>query len=65
MDWLIDLGYVGLFIGTFVAGTVLPLSSDVLLVGLLAAGGNPIACLIVATPSRVLWSRHWATGWEQ
>ena len=49
MDWLIDLGYAGLFIGTFVAGTVLPLSSDVLLIGLLAAGGNPIACLVVAT----------------
>ena len=28
MDWLLNLGYLGLFLGTFLAGTVLPLSSD-------------------------------------
>ena len=33
MDWLLNLGYLGLFLGTFLAGTVLPLSSDILLVG--------------------------------
>ena len=36
MEWLLDLGYLGLFLGTFLAGTVLPLSSDVLLIGMLA-----------------------------
>ena len=25
MDWLLNLGYLGLFLGTFLAGTVLPL----------------------------------------
>ena len=30
MDWLLNLGYLGLFLGTFLAGTVLPLSSDIL-----------------------------------
>ncbi|MBQ5678928.1 MAG: DedA family protein [Rikenellaceae bacterium] len=69
MDWLIDLGYIGLFIGTFVAGTVLPLSSDVLLVGLLAAGGSPIACLIVATLGNWLGAMTsyvlgWYAKWE-
>lgn len=49
MEWLLDLGYFGLFIGTFLAGTVLPFSSDILMVGLLAAGGNPWLCLTVAT----------------
>ena len=49
MDWLIDLGYWGLFIGTFLSGTVIPLSSDVLLIGILALGGNPWFCLIIAT----------------
>lgn len=64
MDWLIDLGYVGLFIGTFVAGTVLPLSSDVLLIGLLAAGGNPTACLVVATLGNWLGAMtSYALGW--
>ena len=64
MDWLIDLGYLGLFIGTFVAGTVLPLSSDVLMVGLLAAGGNPWICLVIATIGN--WSgamTSYVLGW--
>jgi membrane protein YqaA with SNARE-associated domain len=49
MDWLLNLGYLGLFLGTFLAGTVIPLSSDLLMVGMLAAGANPWICLIVAT----------------
>ena len=48
MDWLLNLGYLGLFLGTFLAGTVLPLSSDILLVGMLAAKADPLICLPVA-----------------
>ena len=48
MDWLLNLGYLGLFLGTFLAGTVLPLSSDILLVGMLAAKAAPLICLPVA-----------------
>ena len=48
MEWLLDLGYLGLFLGTFLAGTVLPLSSDVLLIGMLAAKADPAVCLVVA-----------------
>ena len=36
MDSLIDLGYWGLFIGSFLASTLIPMSADVLLVGILA-----------------------------
>lgn len=49
MDNLINLGYLGLFLGTFIAGTVFPLSSELVLFGVLLAGGNPWACLIIAT----------------
>lgn len=49
MDWLLDLGYWGLFLGTFLAGTVLTFSSDVMLVGILVAGGDPWLCLLAAT----------------
>lgn len=49
MEWFLGLGFLGLFIGSFLAGTVIPLSSDLLLVAMLIAGGNPILCLIVAT----------------
>lgn len=49
MDSLIDLGYWGLFIGSFLASTLIPMSADILLVGVLALGGNIWVCLTVAT----------------
>lgn len=49
MEWLLNFGYIGLFIGSFVAATVVPFSSDVLLIGMLAAGGKVWLCVIVAT----------------
>lgn len=69
MDWLLDLGYFGLFIGTFLAGSILPFSSDFLIIGLLAAGGDPWICLAVATlgnwlgtiPNYIL---GWYAKWE-
>ena len=39
MSFLLDLGYIGLFIGTFLAATLIPFSSDFLIVGILLAGG--------------------------
>lgn len=49
---MIDLqsaGLFGLFIGTFLAATVVPFSSDALYLGILAATQQPLACLIVGT----------------
>ncbi len=54
MDWLLDLGYVGLFVGSFLASTVVPFSADVLLIGMLAAGGAPWMVIIVATVGNFL-----------
>jgi membrane protein YqaA with SNARE-associated domain len=48
-DWLLELGYWGLLLGTFIAGTVISLSSDVLLIAILLAGGDPWICLVAAT----------------
>ena len=42
-------GRIGLFIGTFVAATVVPLSSDILLMGYLYAGGDYFLSFLVAT----------------
>ncbi len=42
-------GYWGLFAGSFAAATVVPFSSDVLIVGMLLAGGDPVACFLAAT----------------
>lgn len=49
MESLLELGYLGLFIGSFLASTIIPLSSDILFAGMLLAKGDPIICLIVAS----------------
>lgn len=49
MESLLDWGYGGLFIGSFLASTVIPFSADILLIGILAVGGNIWLCLTIAT----------------
>ena len=49
LEFLLDLGYIGLFIGTFIAATVVPFSSDFLIIGILIAGGDPLVSWICAT----------------
>ena len=49
LDWLIYLGIPGMFLAGLLAGTVIPFSSEVVLVALLAVGINPTALLIAAT----------------
>jgi membrane protein YqaA with SNARE-associated domain len=69
MEALLDYGYIGLFIGAFLAATLLPFSSDVLLVGLLAAGGDPYIAVAVATLGNWLGGMSsfgigWLGKWE-
>lgn len=54
MDWLLDLGYLGLFVGSFLAATVVPFSADILLIGMLAAGGVPWMVIAIATAGNFL-----------
>lgn len=54
MSWLADLGYLGLFIGAFLAATVVPFSSDFLMVGMLVLGGSPWVVILVATAGNFL-----------
>ena len=49
MEALLDYGYIGLFFGSLLAATIFPFSSDVLLLGMLLAGGDPIVTVTVAT----------------
>jgi len=56
MELLSQLGLVGLFLGCFLAATIVPFSSDFLMVGILIAGANPVLALIVAT------SGNWLGG---
>jgi len=64
MDWLTGLGYTGLFIGSFLASTIIPFSSDLLLIALLALGFDPWICLIVATVGNSLGGMtSYGLGW--
>ena len=54
MEWLLDLGYIGLFVGSFLAATIVPFSADVLLIGMLAAGGSPWVVIAIATAGNFL-----------
>ena len=49
MEWLQSLGLLGLFLGSFLAATIVPFSSDILFVGILAATKQTVACLAAAT----------------
>ena len=54
MEFFSELGYVGLFIASFLAATILPLSSEIVLSVLLLNDLNPIILLTVATLGNVL-----------
>ena len=56
MEWLeqlelilLDWGYLGMFISALLAATILPFSSDAVLMGLVAAGCSPVWIVATAT----------------
>ncbi len=61
MEFLQEWGYIGLFIGTFMAATVVPFSSDFLLIGILLAGGDPLLSFVVATAGN--WTGGLTSYW--
>lgn len=56
MEALSGFGYIGLFLAAFLAATILPLSSEVVLSALLIAGVSPVTLVMVATAGNVLGS---------
>lgn len=53
---LIDWGYLGLFLAAFVAGSVVPFSSEAVMIALAAVGLSPLGCFIAATLGNTLGS---------
>ncbi len=49
MELFIEYGYIGIFIASFLAATILPFSSEVVLTGVLMGGGSYSSCMIAAT----------------
>ena len=54
MEYFTEFGYAGLFLASFLAATILPLSSEVVLSFLLLNDLNPIILVSVATFGNVL-----------
>ena len=56
MEFLVDFGYFGLFLAAFLAATILPLSSELVLTALLLNDLAPEMLILVATIGNVLGS---------
>jgi membrane protein YqaA with SNARE-associated domain len=64
VEYLSDLGYAGLFLSAFLAATILPLSSELVLSALLLGSLSPTTLVIVATTGNVLGSlTNYALGY--
>lgn len=49
LDGFVEYGYIGLFLASFLAATILPFGSEVVFAGLIAMGMNAWGCVIVAS----------------
>ena len=54
VELLIDWGYAGLFVSALLAGSVVPFSSEVVMVALVKVGLNPALCVLSATLGNTL-----------
>ncbi len=54
IELLTDWGYSGLFISALLSGSVVPFSSELVLVGLLQVGLAPFGCIVSATLGNTL-----------
>ena len=54
IDFFIEWGYVGIFLSAFLAGSVLPFSSELVLVELVQAGLSPVWGVVWATAGNTL-----------
>lgn len=53
IEILSDWGYIGMFVASFIAGSVFPFSSETVLAALLLAGLNPMQLFVAATIGNV------------
>lgn len=53
-EFLIDWGYGGLFLSAFIAGSILPFSSEAVMIVLVRMGLDPVGCVAAATLGNTL-----------
>ena len=56
LTFLVSYGYMGMLIAAFLASSILPFSSEAVMVGLQAAGLDPVALIAYGTIGNVLGS---------
>jgi membrane protein YqaA with SNARE-associated domain len=56
MDLFLELGLWGLGLSAFLAATILPISSEIILTSLLMSGESPVVLLLIATAANVTGS---------
>lgn len=49
LQFMIEWGYLGMFLSALIAGTVVPFSSEAVMIALISMGLNPVGCVIAAT----------------
>ena len=69
MEWLQSLGLLGLFLGSALAASIFPFSSDALYIAILAATKDPVGCLVAGTAgswvgSLFTYGLGWLGKWE-
>lgn len=62
-EWF-EVGYTGLFFASFLAATIIPFSSDALVVLMAATGFDPILTILIATTGNTLGGlSSYGVGW--
>ena len=51
---MIDWGYWGMFLSALIAGTVVPFSSEAVLIACVSMGLDPVVCVLVATAGNMI-----------
>ena len=65
MEFLAEYGLIGLFIAAFLAATILPFSSEALLLVIIASGDQILIPVIVASAGNILGSfLNYFLGWK-
>lgn len=54
MQFFVDWGYAGMFLAALAAGSIIPIGSEVVFVGLLGLGLDPIGLIAAATAGNTL-----------
>ena len=49
-----EIGFLGLFLTSFLAATVIPIASEAFLIAMLSMGYHPIVCLFCASAGNTL-----------